>query len=43
MDTFDKEFRYMKMLAAAWIIILIGGAVFGIWVILKIMQHFKVV
>ncbi len=42
-DEFDKAFKWGKRIAIIWGLIVIGLISFGVWVVIKILQHFEVV
>jgi flagellar biogenesis protein FliO len=43
MDEMEKAFKIGKMMAITWFCIVIGLIGFGMWVIIKILQHFKII
>jgi flagellar biogenesis protein FliO len=43
MNEMEKAFKIGKMLVIAWFCIVIGLIGFGMWVVIKILQHFKII
>ena len=43
MSEFDEEYNMAKRLAMLWLVVMLGLIGFGVWVVVKVLQHFAVI